>query len=127
MDEMTILQKLICEIDRDTDIPAELKKRKKAYVLQLMQSAAQYITKVVEQGVQIQMLEGQVDRETKEMLAGIDASRTKIHDSLIVKINVVNRLCAEYNLDLICPGEDNRRQKGDFALELVTQYFQDRI
>jgi len=51
--------------------------------------------------------------ESQEELIGIDQSRTRAHNSLISKIDIINRLCEKYGLEPVysCPAE--RRAKGD--------------
>jgi len=121
------LKLLLMAIENDQSISEELKDRQKIHVLLLIQKAAQYIGKVVEQGVQIQITEEQTDREIKEMLAGLDESRSRIHNSLIAQIQIVNRLCEKYGIEKVYQGGQERRQQGDFAMELVKQYFLNRI
>ncbi len=118
----TLLQVIDAE-----DAEESLKNRKKSIVQNLLESAVKYIEVVIKQGITIQIKEGYSDRETIEELAGIDQSRSRIHDSLIGQIAVVNRMCSQYGLAPIYQGKDTRRDKGDFALTLVTAYFTDRI
>lgn len=95
--------------------------REKEVVKNLVASAAKYIDIVVRQGVTIQA------EKDQEMLASIDQNRSRVHDSLISQIAIVNRLCAKYGITEIYQGADERRAKGDFAMELITSYFLDRI
>ncbi|HHV15183.1 MAG TPA: DUF3232 domain-containing protein [Gelria sp.] len=117
---------LLRAIDAE-DAEESLKNRKKSIVQNLLESAVKYIDIVIKQGITIQINEGNSDRETIEELVGIDQSRSRIHDSLIGQIAVVNRMCSQYGLDPIYQGKDTRIDKGDFALELIIAYFQDRI
>ncbi|HEX3012332.1 MAG TPA: DUF3232 domain-containing protein [Syntrophomonadaceae bacterium] len=121
------IQQLLNAIEQDRSISAEIKERKKVHVISLVEKAVLYVEKVVKQSAQIQMTAGQQDRDTMETLAKMDASRSIAHDSFIAEINIVNRFCAEYSINAVYEGKNERRQQGDFALQLVTQYFCDRI
>lgn len=48
-------------------------------------------------------------------------------NSLISLIKSVNRLCENNGLPRLYEGADERRQMGDFAFELVEEYFRNRI
>ncbi len=118
---------LIQNIDLDTGIEPNVKSRKKALVSNLVESTCKYVDIVVKQGYLLQVNKGTIDRDTLQELASLDKTRTTIHNSLIAQISIINRLYNEYNLEPIYQGGDERREKGDFALELVSDYFKDRL
>ena len=118
---------LLDSIKSDVGIDETIKKKKVALIEKLLESANRYIEIVVRQGVLLQVNEGTNDRDILEDFAGMDKSRSRIHDSLISQIAIVNRLCTEYKVENIYNGKEERRYKGDFALELITDYFRDRI
>jgi len=118
---------LIYAINSENGVDEDLKKRKIDLMGKLIGTANKYIEIVVRQSFLLQINEGTKNQNVLEELANLDKSRSRIHDSLIGQIAIVNRLCEEYELELIYTGGEARRDKGDFALELVSDYFKDRI
>ena len=88
---------LLNSINSDTDADDTIKKRKMASINKLLETANKYIAIVVKQGILLQLNEGISDRDILEDLASLDKSRTRIHDSLINQIAIVNRLCPNTN------------------------------
>jgi hypothetical protein len=101
--------------------------RKKGLVDRLVRQSIKYVEVVAEQSYQLQFfgIDG-VDHSNSDLTA-IDNRRSQSHNSLIAQISAVNRLCEHYGIEAIYDGDDKRRAKGDFALELVTAYFQTRV
>ena len=87
----------------------------------LLQQSCQYITIVTEHTWALHRADNQ------EEIMRIDKSRTSTHNALIATITAVNRWCTERGLPPIYKGENDRRQMGDFALELVNEYFKARV
>ena len=127
MDTKHQMRLLLDSINFDAGADEIIKKKKIALITKLLGTANKYIEIVVKQGILLQINEGTSDRNILEDLASMDKNRSHIHDSLINQIAIVNRLCAEYKLEPIYNGKEERRYKGDFALKLITDYFQDRI
>jgi len=94
--------------------------REKEVIGNLVAQASKYIEIVVKQG-----LAAQAD-ESQEELISIDQSRTRAHNSLMSQIDIVNRLCEKYGLETVYTGPDERRIKGDWALEMIIEYFRAR-
>jgi hypothetical protein len=94
--------------------------REKEVVGNMVTQASKYIEIVVRQGFAAQAGEGQ------EEMIRIDQSRTRAHNSLISQIDIVNRLCEKYGLEPVYTGPDQRRIKGDWALEMINDYFRAR-
>lgn len=118
---------LLQAIDSEIGVEEVLKNRKRNQVKKLSEIAVKYLEIVVKQGIAIQIDGSSGDRDNIEELGSIDQSRSRIHDSLIGQIAIVNRLCENYGLDQIYGGGDARRDKGDFAMELINDYFRNRI
>jgi hypothetical protein len=118
---------LINAVNAEAGVDEAIKKRKIVLIANLLESAQKYIGIVVKQGFLLQVHEGANGRDILEELAVLDKSRSRTHDSLIHQIAIVNRLCEKYGLEPIYKGGDARRDKGDFALELVNDYFRERI
>lgn len=100
----------------------KLRDREIALIKNLAVAAAKYVDVCVNQTVTLQ---SGIDDGT--VLEEIDARRSRAHDSMIAQIAIINRLCDKYHIEAIYDGPDDRRSKGDFALDLVQSYFLDRI
>ena len=101
--------------------------QKIAMIYRLLETANRYVAVVTEHTWKLQMQIWDNSVEHSQEVAEIDKKRTQVHNSLISLINSVNRLCENNSLPRLYDGEDERRQMGDFALELVETYFRDRI
>jgi len=101
--------------------------QKIAMVYRLLETANRYIAVVCEHTWKLQMQRWNNSIEHSQEVAEIDKKRSLVHNSLISLINSVNRLCENSGLPRLYDGEDERRQMGDFALELVEAYFRDRV
>ena len=104
------------------DQESRLTAREKELINNLVKAAAKYVDIVVQQGISIQL--GEDDPSTLEHL---DSRRSRAHDSLIAQINIVNRLCTKYRVSHLYKGSDDRRSQGDFALEIISEYFRERL
>ena len=118
---------LINALNAEAGVNEVIKKREIALIANLIESSQKYIGIVVRQGLLLQINNGTSDRDILEELSNIDKSRSRLHDSLIKQIAIINRMSEKYGLEPIYKGGETRRDKGDFAFELVNDYFQDRI
>ena len=118
---------LINAVNTKAGTDGVINKREIALIANLLESSQKYIGIVVKQGLLLQITNGTSDRDVLEELASLDRSRSRLHDSFIKQISITNRLCEKYGLEPIYKGGDARRDKGDFALELVNDYFRERI
>jgi hypothetical protein len=118
---------LINALNAEAGVNEVIKKREIALIANLIESSQKYIGIVVRQGLLLQINNGTSDRDILEELSNIDKSRSRLHDSLIKQIAIINRMSEKYGLEPIYKGGETRRDKGDFALELVNDYFQYRI
>ncbi len=102
--------------------------QKMRLVGRLVKQSVKYVEVVTEHSYQLQAcgIQNSVDYPDSD-LAEIDNRRSKTHDSLIALITAVNRLCEHYGIEPIYGGGDQRREMGDFALELVNAYFRIRV
>jgi len=101
--------------------------QKIAMVYRLLETAGRYVTVVCEHMWKAQMQLWDNSAEYSQEVAEIDQKRTQVHNSLISLIKSVNRLCENNGLPRLYEGADERRQMGDFAFELVEEYFRNRI
>lgn len=118
---------LINAVNAEPGIDEAIKKREVDLIASLLESCQKYIRIVVKQAFMLQYYEGISERDVLEELVNIDQSRSRAHDSLIKQLAIINRMCEKYGLEPIYKGEDSRREKGDFALELINDYFRGRI
>ena len=70
---------------------------------------------------------GRKGMEMQETVAASDSWHTGRHESLMTKVNIVNRICQSHGHTLIYTGDSQREHYGDFALELVDEIFRQRI
>jgi len=62
----------------------------------------------------------------REHLVNLDKSRKIAHDSLIVSVKLVNKLCRLYDVDPIYKGSDSRIEVAEFAKQVVDEFFAER-
>lgn len=89
-------------------------------------NAADYVQIVVEMETKAKNFAGRQGSELRDVVSTADSTRSKIHNSLIARVNAVNRICAAHGLDLIYTGDSERRHYGDFAFALSEEIFQAR-
>ena len=93
---------------------------------QMIGNAADYVQTVVKMETIADNVAGRSDTELRSAVSEADHTRTIIHNSLISRVDIVNRICAAHNLPPIYTGDSQRRHYGDFALELVKEIFENR-
>ena len=89
-------------------------------------SAADYVQAVVVMETKVTNYMGREGNDKFEEVATSDSWRTGRHESMMAKVNIVNRICTNHNMAPIYAGGSHRRQYGDFALELVSEIFTGR-
>ena len=95
-------------------------------VERLLYAAVSYVHAVTVQQItkqNISQLRGEALRNAVEES---DKNRRSCHDTLIVCVDIVNRLCHAHEQPPIYCGSTNRREYGDFAGMLVHEIFQNR-
>ena len=92
----------------------------------MIEGCADYVSAVVKMEAyrQIPLAEGAAFREE---LSRRDRSRSAVHNDLIGKIRVVNRICKNLGLEPLCGDDLPRAEYGDFALKVVRDYFEHRV
>lgn len=83
----------------------------------MVSSATKYIDIILKQGLADQR------GLAKDRLVSVDYDRTRTLSSLISEIDTVILLCHKYGLEPLYQGPDERRAKGDWALQLITDYY----
>ena len=90
-------------------------------------SAADYVHAVTVMETKVTNYFGRSSNEKLEAVATSDSWRTGRHESLMTKVNIINRICTNHDMAPIYTGGSHRRQYGDFALRLVKEIFTGRI
>lgn len=90
---------------------------------EMIVGAADYVHAVTVMETKVANYFGRSGDDKSEAVATADSWRTGRHESLMTKVNIVNRICANHGMEPIYTGGSHRRQYGDFALELVTEIF----
>jgi len=93
---------------------------------QMVHSAADYVRQVVIMESTAMNLAGRDNESYRNKKLETDKTRTQIHNGLISKVDIVNRICEMHDLPPIYDGEEHRRCYGDFAIELVGEIFTER-
>lgn len=65
--------------------------------------------------------------EYRESVQRAEQERRTCHDSLIVRVDLVNRLCEKVGVETVYQGTEARAEYGDFAMRLVEQIFGSRV
>lgn len=89
----------------------------KQIVGKMVSSVTKYIDIILQQGLADQR------GLAKDRQVSVDYDRTRTLSSLISEIDAVNLLCHKYGLEPIYQGPDERRAKGDWALQVITDYY----
>ena len=89
-------------------------------------NAANYVQAVVVMEAKAKNFAGRQGSEMRDAVSTSDSARSKIHNSLIARVNAVNRICSAYGLELIYTAGDERRRYGDFAFALTEEIFRNR-
>ena len=97
-----------------------------ALVNRFVSQCLKYLDIVVNQVFVSQLLLHNDSLECRQELARMDEKRSRIHDSLIAQLGAVNRLCSKYEVEPLYEGSKDRREIGNFAMELIYEYFQAR-
>ena len=90
-------------------------------------NAADYVQVVTTMETKRANYAGRQGADLREVVTTADSARSKIHNSLIARVNAVNRICAAHGMPLIYTGDEQRRHYGDFAIELVNEIFAVRV
>lgn len=94
---------------------------------QMIIAAADYVQAVVVMETKASNYMGRKGTEMQEAVASSDSWRTGRHESLMTKVNIVNRICQNHGHTPLYTGDSQREHYGDFALELVDEIFRQRI
>ncbi|KZL90796.1 DUF3232 domain-containing protein [Clostridium magnum] len=95
---------------------------------ELIESASDYMRRVnvLEIGVMVGKYSKEGD-EYREYIQKLDKQRSSAHNSLILNVKVINRLCRNHDLPLIYEGnEDDRVEVSEFAQKVVDELFSTR-
>lgn len=92
----------------------------------LLENAADYVRAVIIMEASASNVQGLDGEEFRQDRQSTDRSRTYAHNAFISSVDSVNRICDKYQLPRIYTGSTERRAYGDFALQLVTDIFENR-
>jgi len=93
----------------------------------MIHSSANYVRQVVVMESTRLNFAGRVEGNLRDKVSETDSARTKCHNALIDTVNIVNRICDAHNFPRIYLGSEKRREYGDFAIELTSEIFCDRL
>lgn len=95
-------------------------------IKKMIHDAADYVRAVVVMETAASNIEGLDSADAKEIRESTDRARSMAHDAFISSVNAVNRICDKHGVPPIYTGSAERREYGDFAMELVEDIFANR-
>ena len=93
---------------------------------EMIENCADYVSAVVKMEAyrNLPLAEG---NEYREELSRRDKSRSVVHNDLISKIHLVNRICTKIGVTPPCGDDLPRAEYGDFAFRIAAEYFEHRV
>ncbi len=95
-------------------------------IKKMIHDAADYVRAVVVMETAASNIEGLDSADAKEIRESTDRARSMAHDAFISSVNAVNRICDKHGVPHIYSGGAERREYGDFAMEIVADIFAKR-
>ncbi len=92
----------------------------------MLNNAADYVRSVVAMEVVAAKIKDLDTEDFKDQRESTDRTRSNCHNIFIDSVNRVNEICDKYGVSRIYTGGSDRRDYGDFAMELVSDIFSNR-
>lgn len=92
----------------------------------MLNNAADYVRSVVAMEVVAARIADLDPEDFKEERESTDRTRPNDHNAFISSVDAVNKICDAHGVLHIYTGGTNRRDYGDFAMELVSDIFAKR-
>lgn len=92
----------------------------------MLNNAADYVHSVVAMEVVAARVADLDPEEFREERESTDRTRSNDHNAFISSVDAVNKICDAHGVPHIYTGGTNRRDYGDFAMELVADIFAKR-
>ena len=89
-------------------------------------AAGKYVSAVTTMECMARNYAGRTGTDRREAVEQSDKARTIAHNSFISAVDLANRIAASEGLPPIYTGGPERREYGDFALEIVDEIFKER-
>ena len=115
------LEKVLTAINRQPDAPLY-----RECLYEMIEACAEYVGAVTKMEAyrHIPLEEG---AQFREELSRRDKSRSIVHNDLISKIRIVNRICGQIGIDPLCGDDLSRAEYGDLAFGVVKDFFENRV
>lgn len=112
-------------------IAKEEKKEDNLYYLEdAINSCGAYVESIITMEALLQLGRFRMDGEAfKEQIERLNGRRTSLHNSCIISLNIINKLCMLHDMETIFPGLDamDRTTVADtFVKGIVDEYFKER-
>lgn len=90
-----------------------------------LQECDEYVTRVAAEEQQIQSAYFRMEAdELRKYVQDIDFGRRIAHEAMMAKVNLLNRLCAKFDVRAVADvREDDRESYAAFAKQVVDDYF----
>ena len=92
----------------------------------MLNNAADYVRSVIAMEVVAARVTDLDPEDFREERESTDRTRSNDHNAFIESVNRVNEICDAHGVPHIYNGSDQRREYGDFAMELVADIFAGR-
>lgn len=95
-------------------------------IAMMLNNAADYVRSVVAMEVVAAQVADLYPEEFRDERESTDRTRSNAHNAFISSVDAVNKICDAHGVPHIYTGGANRRDYGDFAMELVSDIFAKR-
>lgn len=95
-------------------------------IAMMLNNAAEYVRSVVVMEVVAAKIKDLDTEDFKDQRESTDRTRSNCHNIFIDSVNRVNEICDKHGVSRIYTGGSERRDYGDFAMELVSDIFANR-
>lgn len=95
-------------------------------VAMMLNNAADYVSSVVAMEVVAARVADLDPEEFRDERESTDRARSNAHNAFISSVDAVNKICDAHGVPHIYTGGTERRDYGDFAMELVADIFTKR-
>ena len=95
-------------------------------IAMMLNNAADYVRSVVRMEVVVARVCEYDPEEFREERESTDRTRSGDHNAFISSVDAVNKICDTHGVPRIYTGGAERREYGDFAMELVADIFTNR-
>ena len=113
-------------MDRIKELVAICNSAERYRIACMLNNAADYVRAVTIMEVVAARIDDLDPEDFRDERASTDRARTNAHNDFIASVDVVNKICDTHNVPRLYTGGSERREYGDFAMELVADVYKNR-